>query len=198
MCQLPSFNVSVKLKGHSSGTQVAQELKGVCLSSSVGSLKDQERVLCSVWALDKHWLAAGCSRFLSQTSQTITHCPTTKPLEIRVLLTHQVPILPKYTGDHRNSLSLLSTCIPDSFNLGLLPCPTQWDPNPEAIQCYTQTTWPHTVLACHCRLQRTREGERNTIHVCCRLSTRLSPRKSSEAIRSWGIDAKKETGQCSW
>lgn len=39
------------------------------------------------------------------------------------MLTHQVPIQPKSTQDHRNSLSLLSTCIPDSFNPCLLPCP---------------------------------------------------------------------------
>lgn len=38
------------------------------------------------------------------------------------MLIHQVLILPKSTWDHRNSLSLLSTCIPDSFNLCLLPC----------------------------------------------------------------------------
>lgn len=81
------------------------------------------REYCAVWALNKHWLAAGCSLFRSQTFQTITHCPTTKPLGFRVMLTHQVPILPKHARDPGNSLSLLSTCIPDSLNLCLLPYP---------------------------------------------------------------------------
>lgn len=39
------------------------------------------------------------------------------------MLTHQAPVLSEYTRDHGNSLSLLSTCIPDSFNLCLLLCP---------------------------------------------------------------------------
>lgn len=52
LCPCVSFLHSVFLLSskvtHSSGTPVAQELKGVCLSSSVGFLKEQVSVLCSV------------------------------------------------------------------------------------------------------------------------------------------------------
>lgn len=87
------------------------------------------------------------------------------------MLTHQVLILPKSTWDHRNSLSLLSTCIPDSIQPVPPTLPTQWDPKPEANQRHTQTPRPSTALAGHRRLKRTREGETNTIHVWCRPST---------------------------
>lgn len=103
------------------------------------------------------------------------------------MLTHQVPMLSKYTRDHRNSLSLLFNLHPRLIPPVPPTLPTQWNPKPEAISCHTQTPWPRTALACHCRLQRTREGERNTTCVCRQTQHHgLSLRNTLETIQSRG------------
>lgn len=115
------------------------------------------------------------------------------------MLTHQVPIHPKSTQDHRNSLSLLSTCNPDSFNLCLLPCPLNGIQNLKPIKATHRhpgqaRRLPATV---DCRGQE--KEKRIPPFVLQTQHHRLSPRKTLETIRSWGVNAKeRETGQCSW